>query len=126
MFDLLNETVITFAQAGREVPGEVHRGTISRWARIGVRGIRLESVIIGGRTVTSVEALYRFLAACREHRWAGIANGYTYEQVLAARERLRKRRPKNRSVSDDGELAPHPAGKENGDGGRHTKGQHRR
>jgi hypothetical protein len=47
-----------------EVPGEgnehAHEGTLSRWCRVGVRGIRLESVLCGVRRCTSREAIGRF------------------------------------------------------------------
>jgi hypothetical protein len=45
-------------------PGKkTHVATIFRWAQHGVRGVRLESVRFGGRLVTSVEALSRFVEA---------------------------------------------------------------
>jgi hypothetical protein len=48
----------------REVPGEgeahAHEGTLQRWCRVGVRGIRLESVLCGIRRCSSREALTRF------------------------------------------------------------------
>jgi hypothetical protein len=38
-----------------------NRETVARWARQGCRGLRLESVMIGGRCYTSVEAVERFI-----------------------------------------------------------------
>ena len=64
-FEMLNdEHICTFAQATRVLP-EVngrrpHPSTIWRWARKGVFGIKLETRRIGGRFVTSREALERF------------------------------------------------------------------
>jgi hypothetical protein len=69
MRKLLSETVLGFAAAGRRLPGRdgkhVHPATLTRWALNGVRGasgetIRLEAVRVGGRWVTSAEALERF------------------------------------------------------------------
>jgi hypothetical protein len=78
---------VTFAEAARLVPLGVHRATVARWATPGVRGVQLECIIIAGRTVTSVEALDRFLAACRDQRWAGIARGGWYEDAISITER---------------------------------------
>lgn len=39
-----------------------HLATVWRWAGQGVRGVTLETGRIGGRRVTSVEAVRRFLA----------------------------------------------------------------
>ena len=36
--------------------------TLLRWAKRGTRGVRLESIDIGGRTFTSLESVGRFLA----------------------------------------------------------------
>jgi hypothetical protein len=70
---ILSETIVSFAQAAKRLPpGRKSRptspGTIWRWSREGVRAadgrvVILESCRIGGRSVTSVEALARFSAA---------------------------------------------------------------
>lgn len=65
MVNLHNEEVLTFSEAARIVPrvngNRVNRGTVSRWAKLGIRGVRLDSLRLGGRYVTSREALDRFL-----------------------------------------------------------------
>jgi hypothetical protein len=38
-----------------------HAATIHRWVKRGVRGIKLETVILGGLRFTSVEAVHRFM-----------------------------------------------------------------
>jgi hypothetical protein len=68
MLDLKAETPLSLAQAARLVPPTrldkpVHVSTIVRWILHGVRGVRLGAVRIGGRWVTSREALERFSAA---------------------------------------------------------------
>jgi hypothetical protein len=61
MVDLLNENVLTLSQAARTLPGgSIHISTIHRWRLRGVRGIRLETAMRGGKRVTSHEALQRF------------------------------------------------------------------
>ena len=63
MIDLELETLIPIAEAARHIPGRPHRGTVWRWLQSGVRGVVLESVLIGGRRYTSTEAIRRFLLA---------------------------------------------------------------
>lgn len=67
---LLTEKLISYAQAAKIVPPSrqgrpVSPATLSRWAKNGVRGsdgtiVRLESIRLGGRSLTTVEALARF------------------------------------------------------------------
>lgn len=67
MIDLEAEQVLSFKQAAELVPWPDGRKpsheTIRRWASRGVRGHKLESVLIGGRRVTTLEAIQRFLAS---------------------------------------------------------------
>jgi hypothetical protein len=65
MIDIQNEDLITLIQAARQQPPgrrgrPVHVSTIVRWADRGIRGVRLETVRIGGRRLTSRQALQRF------------------------------------------------------------------
>ena len=61
---MLNETVVTFPEAAKRLPTingkNVHASSVWRWARKGVRGVYLESRRLGGRYLTSLEALERF------------------------------------------------------------------
>jgi hypothetical protein len=63
----LAESLLVLSLAAREVPGSsgngVHNSTVWRWALRGIRGIRLETVVIGGVRYTSREALDRFIRA---------------------------------------------------------------
>jgi hypothetical protein len=66
--DPLTETVIPFAEAARRLPRlragrPVNDATLWRWASSGLRGVRLETLRVGGTTCTSAEALRRFFAA---------------------------------------------------------------
>lgn len=45
------------------VPGHPHCATVWRWATKGVRGVRLATVMIGGRRMVTPEALEKFLQA---------------------------------------------------------------
>ena len=61
--DIHSEQLLTLDQAAHSLPGHVAPSTTWRWCRKGIRGIRLESVVIGGKRYTSTEALARFAAA---------------------------------------------------------------
>jgi len=70
MINLSTEKLLSFAQAAKALPG--HRGdgpcnpsTLWRWSKTGCRAadgrmVRLETVKLGGRSLTSEEALQRF------------------------------------------------------------------
>jgi hypothetical protein len=58
--DISTEQVITMPQASETFPGNPSLCTLWRWRLKGIRGRKLETVIIGGRPYTSVEALARF------------------------------------------------------------------
>ena len=58
---LLNESVISLDEAHDLLPFRVGASTVRHWARIGFRGVMLETARIGWRRVTSKEALERFL-----------------------------------------------------------------
>ena len=61
---LMTEKILTFSEAARRLPKvggkRPHPSTIWRWGRKGLHGIRLETRRVGGRFVTSEEALERF------------------------------------------------------------------
>ena len=43
-----------------------HPETVARWARKGCRGVRLETVLVGGRRYSSAEAVDRFIRELSE------------------------------------------------------------
>jgi len=59
--DLLDETRVSMTGLARLV--EVTIPTIWRWRQKGVRGVRLETFMVGGRRYTTHEAYRRFVAA---------------------------------------------------------------
>lgn len=66
--NISTETVISLTAAAGRLPRlrkdrPVSPATVWRWYRIGIGGIRLETIIIGGTRATSIEAMDRFLAA---------------------------------------------------------------
>jgi hypothetical protein len=63
VLDISREQIITLAEASHRLPGRPDISTLWRWRSRGVRGVTLDSVVIGGRRYTSVEALERFAQA---------------------------------------------------------------
>ena len=60
MIDLQTETVVSIAEAVRYIPGRPSLATVWRWVLSGTRAGKLDSILIGGRRFTSVEAIQRF------------------------------------------------------------------
>ena len=59
---LLEETPLwDLTEATNHLPIKCSRATIERWVRRGVRGVQLETVLIGNRRFTTEPALRRFL-----------------------------------------------------------------
>lgn len=60
--DLRTETILRFSEVTKQTPFKVHVSTLHRWRLRGVRGVKLETAMLGGGRVTSIEALERFVA----------------------------------------------------------------
>jgi hypothetical protein len=60
MIDVNEETLLTFAEVTKSIPGRPHVSTLHRWRQKGVRGVKLETLLVGGRRMVSREALERF------------------------------------------------------------------
>ena len=60
----LDEEIVTLTEASHRLPGRPSASSIWRWHRHGLRGIKLETIVIGGRRrYTSIQALERFITA---------------------------------------------------------------
>jgi hypothetical protein len=70
---LATEELIRIAAVPQELPlpGGHTASAVARWARTGVNGVVLESIVVGGRVMTSREAVARFLEAlnAKRGRW---------------------------------------------------------
>lgn len=71
--DPLTDEIFTLTAAAKRLPRlrkgrPVHPSTIWRWALTGIRGIRLETMMIGGVRVTSANALRQFIHALSERK----------------------------------------------------------
>ena len=63
MIDVSSEILLAFPETASTLPSRPHLSTIHRWRLRGVYGVKLETVMVGGRRYTSREALQRFAAA---------------------------------------------------------------
>ena len=93
LIDTQTETIIAFSDARNAVPGIDRRlslATLHRWRLHGVRGVKLETVLIGGMRYTSHEAIARFIAAqnANETQVHGITRGQRKQQSEAAQDAL--------------------------------------
>jgi len=87
---LVDEDLITFVEAAKMIPRPKppNRATISRWASVGVRGIKLESIYVGGRKVTSKQAVERFLQAGYKNGFRGFES--RFEMMEAMKKRMQQ------------------------------------
>jgi hypothetical protein len=75
--DIQTENPIPFGKAAKLIPNRrggqgIDPCTLWRWATRGIRGMKLETILIGGIRYTSAEALQRFF-----ERTTAAANGET-------------------------------------------------
>ena len=73
MIDLSKENVLSLTEATKHLPRRrkgkrPHVATLYRWAQQGIRGVRLETIRVGGTMCTSLESLQRF---CQQLTQAG-------------------------------------------------------
>lgn len=95
MCHLLAETVIGLPAAAkkwRDISRNgkpLHISTFHRWIKTGVQGVRLDATRLGGRWVTSIEALQRFadkLTACEPPPTPKAAPSTSHRAAQADRE----------------------------------------
>lgn len=63
--------LFSLAQAAKLLPGRPHISTLHRWRLKGVKGVKLDTVVVGGRRFVTREALERFVQAT-----TAAANGF--------------------------------------------------
>ena len=86
------ENLVHFAEATRAFPGRtLCLQTLHRWRLRGVRGVRLETCLVGNLRFTSREAISRFLAAQNvDEQPAEITPSQRRRQSQAARKELER------------------------------------
>lgn len=57
---------ITLSQAAQELPGQPHLVTLHRWATRGIKGVKLGTIRVGGRRLTTKEDIDLFLSRLNE------------------------------------------------------------
>lgn len=85
------ESWIPLSKASNFFPGRPHRSSMWRFATKGIRGVRLETIVSGGRRYTSREAVLRFVAAT-----TAAANGEPMSVSLSPKRREQKEQAKAR------------------------------
>jgi len=63
MIDLSSENVFPVNEAPKHIASRPSKASVWRWVLRGVGGIKLESILIGGRRLTSSESIQRFADA---------------------------------------------------------------
>lgn len=102
MIDIHSETVIPLSRVPHHVPrnpdsgNRIHSSTAWRWVQRGIRGIRLESILIGGKRYSSLEKLDAFIAATTA---AADGDG---QPVRTSRQRDQEIAAAERELSDAG------------------------
>ncbi len=84
MIDLNSETIFPVSEAPKHIPGRPSKASVWRWVLTGVGGIKLESILIGGKRFTSAEAVQRFC-----DRRTAAAEGSTVSSRTTSRQRER-------------------------------------
>lgn len=94
--ELSSEELRSLSAAANTLPRRPHVSTLWRWAQRGIRGIRLETILIGGRRYTSDEALDRFFTAA-----TAAASGAT-PPTRTSRQQARAVADAERELREDG------------------------
>lgn len=70
MIDIATDELLTLGQLAKRLPSirgaKPNQSTIWRWVHKGIRGIRLETVAVGGRTCTTWDAYLEWATAIAE------------------------------------------------------------
>ena len=82
--DLLNETLEPLSQCAKYYPTRASYPTLWRHYKKGVRGVKLETVDVGGRPYSSKEAVHRFFKATTAIRDGNSVNCAPSRQRQAA------------------------------------------
>jgi hypothetical protein len=87
LIDIQWEKLILLCEAAAILPGRPSVTTLWRWRTRGIRGRKLESISIGGRVYTTVEALERFAQHNAIETQVGIRTPAQRARAIRAAER---------------------------------------
>lgn len=101
MIDSRKEQLLTLSAAARDIPNRnsgrgVNVSTVWRWTLRGIRGVKLDTILVGGIRYTSREAMQRFFEAT-----TAVANGHT-APVRTSNERQRQIEAAERELKEVG------------------------
>lgn len=119
MIDHQDEQLIRLTKVPDHLPGtdqgnRVHPATIYRWVSRGIRGVRLETVRIGGGRYTSIEALHRFIEATSDEASADAPGTAALGSAGPTHRSSRKRRTAQRVQRAVDEIRRRPAASRSG------------
>lgn len=87
---MTNETLLPLVDAVEQATGRrPHLSTCLRWCTRGSRGVRLESRVLGGRRLTSVPAVHRYMDATTTASVGGMVETITtprQQEAIAQRD----------------------------------------
>ena len=98
MIEIKDETIFSLTDAAKFLPHrragkKPHVATLYRWASHGLKGIRLETIQVGGTLCTSIEALQRFF-----ERLAGPPSASAIATPAACNRRISRAEKKLREI----------------------------
>ncbi|MBL9165831.1 MAG: DUF1580 domain-containing protein [Planctomycetaceae bacterium] len=99
MIDVGEERLLPLQAAANALPGCPHISTLHRWRMRGVRGVLLETCLIGGKRYTSREALLRFVEATTFASNSSMRSGRRLEPSIGVRPPTRAQRDTRRSAA---------------------------
>jgi hypothetical protein len=96
LIDLNNEKLMRLVDVPKALPRRrtgkrLHISAVYRWAQRGIRGVKLETIKIGGTTYTSREALQRFAEASSSNTQAGTREQQTPKQRVREQDKASRR-----------------------------------
>ena len=88
MIQLIDETLVPVGQAAKHVPGRPHIASIYRWMQRPTNP--LETILVGGRRFTSVQAIHRFIESCNPSPNRPTPTASRAREIAAAEAELAK------------------------------------
>ena len=82
--DIRSETVIPIGQSPKHFPGRPNISSVYRWFGKGSRGARLETIVVGAKRFTSIEAIERFIEATTANSTGGLSPSRSTNRQRAA------------------------------------------
>jgi Protein of unknown function (DUF1580) len=86
---LLDEPPLSLAEAARLLPKRPNPATLWRWRKKGVRGVRLQTILIGGRRYVTRAALQQFIEAVTAAASASAEPSLPSKPLSADQRRMR-------------------------------------